>query len=45
MVAYAALGERLEPGELLATGTIPGCCGVDLGLEGMGRLTNWVGAP
>lgn len=55
MIAYAALGERLEPGELLATGTIPGCCGVELDrwvapgdvvsleLERLGRLTNTVG--
>jgi 2-keto-4-pentenoate hydratase/2-oxohepta-3-ene-1,7-dioic acid hydratase in catechol pathway len=55
MVAYAALGEQLEPGELLATGTIPGCCGVELDrwvvagdvveleLERVGRLTNRVG--
>ena len=56
MVAYAALGEQLVPGELLATGTIPGCCGVELDrwvapddvvtleLAHVGRLTNRVGA-
>ncbi len=55
MVAYAALGEQLQPGELLATGTIPGCCGVELDrwlspgddveleLERVGRLSNPVG--
>ncbi|MCD6598985.1 MAG: fumarylacetoacetate hydrolase family protein [Dehalococcoidia bacterium] len=31
MVAYASLGELLRPGELLATGTIPGCSGVEVG--------------
>jgi 2-keto-4-pentenoate hydratase/2-oxohepta-3-ene-1,7-dioic acid hydratase in catechol pathway len=30
IVAYTAMGEHLTPGELLATGTIPGCCGVEV---------------
>lgn len=57
MVAYASLGERLVPGELLATGTIPGCCGMETGqwlapgdeieltIEGVGSLRNVVGTP
>ncbi|HEX2029078.1 MAG TPA: fumarylacetoacetate hydrolase family protein [Nitriliruptorales bacterium] len=52
MVAYASMGEPLSPGELLATGTVPGCCGleidrwvrpgdtVELELERVGTLTN-----
>jgi 2-keto-4-pentenoate hydratase/2-oxohepta-3-ene-1,7-dioic acid hydratase in catechol pathway len=30
IVAYTSMGEPLAPGELLATGTIPGCCGVEV---------------
>ena len=57
MAAYASLGERVLPGELLATGTIPGCSGmetgqwlspgdeIDLRIEGIGRLRNVVGTP
>ncbi len=57
MVAYASAGERLVPGELLATGTIPGCSGVEtdrwlspgdtveLKIEGIGTLSNVVGRP
>lgn len=30
IVAYTSQGEPLVPGELLATGTIPGCCGVEI---------------
>lgn len=55
MVAYASLGERLAPGELLATGTIPGCCGIEIGrwlapgdtieleIERVGTLRNLIG--
>ncbi len=57
MVAYASLGERLVPGELLATGTVPGCSGVETGLwlspgdeielkvDRVGTLRNVIGAP
>lgn len=57
MVAYASLGERLVPGELLATGTIPGCSGMETGqwlapgdeieltMEGLGSLMNVIGTP
>ena len=57
MIAYASLGERVVPGELLATGTIPGCSGmeteqwlapgdeIELTIEGIGSLRNVVGAP
>lgn len=56
-VAYAALGEQLLPGELLASGTIPGCCGVEidrwlapgdlveLEIERVGTLRNSIGTP
>jgi 2-keto-4-pentenoate hydratase/2-oxohepta-3-ene-1,7-dioic acid hydratase in catechol pathway len=30
MVAYAAEGEPLGPGDVLATGTLPGGCGLEL---------------
>lgn len=30
IVTYTSQGEPLVPGELLATGTIPGCCGVEI---------------
>lgn len=55
MVAHAALGESLRPGELLATGTIPGCSGMETGqwlsagdeivlsLERIGTLRNVIG--
>jgi 2-keto-4-pentenoate hydratase/2-oxohepta-3-ene-1,7-dioic acid hydratase in catechol pathway len=57
MVAYASLGERVLPGELLATGTIPGCSGMETGqwlspgdeieleIEGIGTLRNVIGTP
>ena len=57
MVAYASLGERVLPGELLATGTIPGCSGMETGqwlspgdeieltIEGIGTLRNIIGTP
>ncbi len=31
-VAYASEGETVYPGELMATGTIPGCCGIENGI-------------
>lgn len=52
MVAYAALGETVYPGDLLSTGTLPGCCGLELGrfpspgdevkleIDGIGSVTN-----
>ena len=55
--AYASLGERVIPGELLATGTIPGCSGMETGqwlapgdeiklkIDGIGTLRNVVGTP
>jgi 2-keto-4-pentenoate hydratase/2-oxohepta-3-ene-1,7-dioic acid hydratase in catechol pathway len=54
MLAYASAGERLEPGDVVTTGTIPGCCGleldrwiqlgqtVELEIDGIGTLTNRV---
>ena len=57
MVAYASLGERVVPGELLSTGTIPGCSGMETGqwlspgdeveltIDGVGTLRNDVGRP
>ena len=57
MAAYASLGERVVPGELLATGTIPGCSGMETGqwlapgdeielkIEGIATLRNVVGTP
>jgi 2-keto-4-pentenoate hydratase/2-oxohepta-3-ene-1,7-dioic acid hydratase in catechol pathway len=30
MLAYASAGERLEPGDTFSTGTMPGCCGLEL---------------
>lgn len=52
MLAYASAGERLEPGEVISTGTMPGCCGleldrwiqpgqtVELEIDGIGTLAN-----
>lgn len=57
MVAHASAGEQLHPGELLATGTIPGCSGLETGqwlspgdevelrIERVGTLRNVIGAP
>lgn len=57
VVAYASWGETLYPGELIGTGTLPGCSGVEIGrwlrpgdrvmlrVEGIGMLTNTVGQP
>jgi 2-keto-4-pentenoate hydratase/2-oxohepta-3-ene-1,7-dioic acid hydratase in catechol pathway len=52
MLAYASAGERLEPGDTISTGTMPGCCGleldrwiqpgqtVELEIDGIGTLRN-----
>lgn len=52
MLAYASAGEKLHPGDVISTGTIPGCCGleldrwikpdqtVELEIDGIGTLTN-----
>ncbi|MBA3866814.1 MAG: fumarylacetoacetate hydrolase family protein [Solirubrobacterales bacterium] len=52
MLAYASAGERLEPGDVISTGTMPGCCGleldrwirvgqtVELEIDGIGKLAN-----
>lgn len=57
MVQYASLGERLEAGDVLSTGTMPGCCGLELDrwiapgqtvrleIDGIGSLTNRVVRP
>ncbi len=57
MVAYASLGEKVLPGEVMATGTIPGCSGMETGqwlspgdeivleIEGVGSLRNRIGQP
>jgi 2-keto-4-pentenoate hydratase/2-oxohepta-3-ene-1,7-dioic acid hydratase in catechol pathway len=56
MLAYASAGERLHPGDVISTGTMPGCCGleldrwirigqtVELEIDGIGRLSNKVSA-
>src|SRR3954470_17201634 len=55
LVAYASRGEQLGPGDVFATGTLPGGSGreldrwiqpgdvVELELDGVGTLTNTVG--
>jgi 2-keto-4-pentenoate hydratase/2-oxohepta-3-ene-1,7-dioic acid hydratase in catechol pathway len=52
MLAYASAGERLEPGDVISTGTMPGCCGleldrwiqpgqvVELEIDGIGAVAN-----
>jgi 2-keto-4-pentenoate hydratase/2-oxohepta-3-ene-1,7-dioic acid hydratase in catechol pathway len=56
MLAYASAGERLQPGDVISTGTMPGCCGleldrwiqvgqtVELEIDGIGTLSNRVSA-
>jgi 2-keto-4-pentenoate hydratase/2-oxohepta-3-ene-1,7-dioic acid hydratase in catechol pathway len=56
MLAYASAGEFLMPGDIVSTGTMPGCCGleldrwirpgqtVELEIDGIGTLTNTVSA-
>jgi 2-keto-4-pentenoate hydratase/2-oxohepta-3-ene-1,7-dioic acid hydratase in catechol pathway len=55
LLAYASAGERLDVGDLISTGTMPGCCGleldrwiqpgqtVELEIDGIGKLTNRIG--
>ncbi len=54
MLAYASAGERLAPGDVISTGTMPGCCGleldrwiqrgqtVELEIDGIGTLRNTI---
>jgi 2-keto-4-pentenoate hydratase/2-oxohepta-3-ene-1,7-dioic acid hydratase in catechol pathway len=54
MLAYASAGEKLDAGDVISTGTMPGCCGleldrwiqpgqtVELEIDGIGTLTNTV---
>jgi 2-keto-4-pentenoate hydratase/2-oxohepta-3-ene-1,7-dioic acid hydratase in catechol pathway len=56
MLAYASAGECVMPGDIVSTGTMPGCCGleldrwirpgqtVELEIDGIGTLTNTVSA-
>lgn len=56
MLAYASAGERLDAGDVISTGTMPGCCGleldrwiqpgqtVELEIDGIGTLTNRISA-
>ncbi len=53
-VAYASWAEHIRPGEFMASGTIPGCCGLENGrmlspgdsirieIDGLGSLTNTI---
>ncbi|MBX4863910.1 fumarylacetoacetate hydrolase family protein [Rhizobium bangladeshense] len=55
VVAYAAMGETVYPGDLLSAGTLAGCCGLETGrfpvrgddvqleIDGIGTLTNRIG--
>ena len=52
MLAFASAGERLAAGDVFSTGTMPGCCGlelerwlrpgqtVELEIDGIGRVSN-----
>ena len=52
MLASASAGERLDAGDVISTGTMPGCCGleierwirpgqtIELEIDGIGTLTN-----
>ena len=54
MLAYASAGERLQAGDVISTGTFPGCCGleldrwitpgqtVELEIDGIGTVTNTI---
>lgn len=56
MLAYASRGERLDAGDVISTGTMPGCCGleldrwiqvgdeIELEIDGIGTLTNRITA-
>ena len=42
MLAYASRGERLDVGDLISTGTMPGCCGRSwIAGSSRGRPSNW----
>jgi 2-keto-4-pentenoate hydratase/2-oxohepta-3-ene-1,7-dioic acid hydratase in catechol pathway len=55
MLAHASAGERLDIGDIVSTGTMPGCCGleldrwiqpgqtVELEIDGIGTLANRIG--
>jgi len=55
MLAYASKGEQLMPGDIVSTGTMPGCCGleldrwiepgqtVELEVDRIGTVTNRIG--
>jgi 2-keto-4-pentenoate hydratase/2-oxohepta-3-ene-1,7-dioic acid hydratase in catechol pathway len=57
MVAWASTSEQLMPGDVLSTGTFPGCCGLELDrwietgdvvqlvVEQLGTLSNRIGTP
>jgi 2-keto-4-pentenoate hydratase/2-oxohepta-3-ene-1,7-dioic acid hydratase in catechol pathway len=54
MLAYASAGERLDAGDVISTGTMPGCCGLEHGrwikpgqtvemeIDGIGLLANLI---
>src|SRR6201993_2322016 len=56
MLAYASKGERLDTGDVISTGTMPGCCGlelerwikpgqtVELEIDGIGTLSKHISA-
>jgi 2-keto-4-pentenoate hydratase/2-oxohepta-3-ene-1,7-dioic acid hydratase in catechol pathway len=56
MLAHASAGERLDAGDVISTGTMPGCCGleldrwievgqtVELEIDGIGTVTNRISA-
>ncbi len=56
MLAYASAGERLDAGDVISTGTMPGCCGleldrfpqlgqtIELEIDGIGTLSNRISA-
>lgn len=56
MLAYASKGEVLDAGDVISTGTMPGCCGlehdrwikpgqtVELEIDGIGKVANRVSA-
>jgi 2-keto-4-pentenoate hydratase/2-oxohepta-3-ene-1,7-dioic acid hydratase in catechol pathway len=56
MLAYASKGERLDAGDVISTGTMPGCCGleierwikpgqtIELEIDGIGTVSNRISA-
>jgi 2-keto-4-pentenoate hydratase/2-oxohepta-3-ene-1,7-dioic acid hydratase in catechol pathway len=56
MLAYASAGERLDAGDVISTGTMPGCCGleldrwielgqtIELEIDGIGTVANRISA-